>query len=163
MKKAIAYWYAFLLILLWMTSCKTASPVAKEVTTKVITEKVHDTIFKIEKDSSYYQAYIECINGKPVLTEPKTETPGKSLNKPKVNLDGNKLTVECEKKAQELFAQWKSKHVVEETIIEVPIEVVKPLTWFQTTQIYCGRLLFIIIIIAIVRWLIKKQFNAFGL
>ena len=59
----------FLLGCLLFTSCKSKLPEeTKTIYVKAI-EKVKDTVFVIEKDSSMYQAYIDCVNGKPVLKQ----------------------------------------------------------------------------------------------
>jgi len=164
MRKVTIYWFSLLLILLWMTSCKSSKPtVIKEVSTTTITETIHDTVFKIEKDSSMIRAYIDCINGKPVFKEIVYQKAGKDLSIPSATLKDNILEVTCEKRAQELFAQWKSKHILEEVYVEVPVEVVLPLTWWQSTQIYAGRILLLLLLLALVVWLIRKEFNAFGL
>ena len=53
----------FLLGCLLFTSCKSKLPEeTKTIYVKAI-EKVKDTVFVIEKDSSMYQAYIDCVNG----------------------------------------------------------------------------------------------------
>ena len=118
----------FLLGCLLFTSCKSKLPEeTKTIYVKAI-EKVKDTVFVIEKDSSMYQAYIDCVNGRPVLvertpeyqphrttaTEPKLKE-GKYLKIPQVKLNNGLLTVNCEKEAQRLFAQWKEKYTAEIT------------------------------------------------
>ncbi|GLB51709.1 hypothetical protein NBRC110019_07480 [Neptunitalea chrysea] len=131
--------------------------IEKEIT-KTITETVHDTVFQVEKDSSYYRAYIDCVNGKPVLKDPESK-PGRKLKEPKVNLDdqGN-LNVDCEAEAEELFAQWKSTYEKEKIEIEVPVIVPAELSWFQKLYLTMGKL-FLIIIACIVGYFIFKIIN----
>lgn len=122
---------------------KSAEPVIVE-RTKTITEKVHDTIFNVEKDSAFYQSYIECVNGKPVIVRDSIITKeGKNLSTT-VILKDNKLSVDCNQKALELFKQWKSQYVSETVpqivYVDKPVEVEKPLTWFQKVQIWAGRI-----------------------
>jgi hypothetical protein len=142
-----------------LVSCGSTKPVVvknETVTTKTITETVHDTIFKIEKDSSYYQALLDCQDGKVVVKNVIQSEPGRNLKSPKVRIDNNQLNVDCEARAQELFAQWKSTHETDSiTIIkEVPV-VTNVLTWWQQTQIklfwFFGSILLVLTIWQIVK------------
>ncbi len=120
-------WFLFLALLLFATSCKPARIVHKETVTETITETVHDTIFVTEPDQSVLQALLECQDGKVLIKETIKEVPGKTvLAKPKVALKDNVLQVDCEARAQELFAEWKSTHTA--TTIEKNIEVPVPFT-----------------------------------
>lgn len=166
----------FLLGCLLFTSCKSKLPEeTKTIYVKAI-EKVKDTVFVIEKDSSMYQAYIDCVNGKPVLKQsfedyqnqhPKTATApkqkeGKFLKIPKVKLSKNGLlTVNCEKEAQRLFATWKEKYTAEITETQKPIYIDKELTTWQNIQLYTGKitlgLLGLTILAFLIRFLITKK------
>jgi hypothetical protein len=149
----------FVLLATTLCACKSTSvvpPATTDTTTAVtIKEVIHDTIFQTEADSSYYKAYLECVNGKVVLkqaTEPIVK-PGKYLEPPKVNLKDNILTVNCKAEAQRLFAQWKDIYTREhqQIIKKIPYPVEKPPSWWQKTQIILGRIfLSILILIAIV-------------
>lgn len=126
-------------VLIMLVSCSSNKPVVMKnetITTKTITETVHDTIFKIEKDSSYYQALLDCQDGKVVVKNVVQSEPGRTLKSPKVRIDHNTLSVNCEAKAQELFAKWKAKYLQENTqqVKEVPV-ITNILTWWQQTQI----------------------------
>ena len=166
----------FLLGCLLLTSCKSKLPEEKKTTYAKTIEKVKDTVFVIEKDSSMYQAYIDCVNGKPVLKQsfedyqnqhPKTATApkqkeGKDLKIPKVKLSKNGLlTVNCEKEAQRLFATWKEKYTAEITETQKPIYIDKELTTWQNIQLYTGKitlgLLGLTILAFLIRFLITKK------
>lgn len=138
-------------------SCGVRKPVVitKKVTKKV-TETVHDTIFSIEKDSSYYHALLACKEDK-VYLMPNTQTysSGRTLETPKVTITDNKLEVDCQAKAQELFAKWKSKHTSDIIETQVPVYVPRELTWWQKTQIWWGRIFAILILLSLVPKLIK--------
>lgn len=130
-------------------------------TTKTITIIDRDTVFEVKADSSFYRAWIDCVNGKPVITKVDTlySTSGKYLEKPNVKLNGNQLQVDCKAKAQELFAQWKEKYIKEqqkEVITLPPIEVEKQLNWWQITQIWAGRILFLLLAVLLGFALFKK-------
>jgi hypothetical protein len=126
-------------VLIMLVSCSSNKPVVMKnetITTKTIIETVHDTIFEIEKDSSYYQALLDCQDGKVVVKNVVQSEPGRTLKSPKVRVDHNILKVNCEAQAQELFAQWKAKYLQENTeqVREVPV-ITNTLTWWQQTQI----------------------------
>lgn len=135
-----------LFLMLLATGCNSSKPVVIETkteTVKTITEKVHDTIFKIEKDSSSYKALMECVNGKVKIKDVVNATPGRNLKPPKVSIKDNILHVDCEAKAQELFAQWKSKFVSEYKAEVIPIKV-NELTFWQEFQIKGFRLFLLV-------------------
>jgi hypothetical protein len=132
-------------LLVAFVGCKSSADVppktiekVREVTTKVI---VKDTVFVTQPDSSFYKAYIECVNGKPVLKNPQTKK-GRALKAPKVSLKNGQLNVDCEAEAQRLFHEWKEKHTTDREVktVTVPYAVEKPFTNWQIVQIWCGRL-----------------------
>lgn len=176
LKKFSVIFSFFLLGCLLLTSCKSKLPEETKTTYVKSVETVKDTVFVIEKDSSFYQAYIDCANGKPVLVESfedyqnkypnSAEVPqrkaGKDLKIPKVKLSNNGLlTVNCEKEAQRLFASWKEKYTAEITEMQKPIYIEKELTTWQKIQLYTGKitlgLLGITILAFLIRFLITKK------
>lgn len=157
MKQALIYWFSFLAILLAITSCKSAIPkqLIVEKTKEVkVTETVRDTVIVTEKDSSYYQAYIDCVEGKPVLKNPSSK-PGKKLPVPNVDLKGNQLTIDCTKDAEKLFIQWKEKFISELSTEQIPVVVPAELTDWQIIQIWCGRLLLLLFLVPIIYFIFK--------
>lgn len=131
-----------------LVSCKSANVLPTNQTNKIVTvEKkviVHDTIVQTEKDSSYYRAYLQCVNGKVIF---KSNTPivshkGKTINPPKVRLINNQLEVDCKVEAQKIFLKWKETYEKEnrQETIRIPYSIEKPLTTWQKVQIWCGRL-----------------------
>lgn len=170
----------FLLGGLLLQSCK-SKQTPGETTERIIhkTETVKDTILIVEKDSSYYSAYIDCVNGKPVLVQSQSQIsnyneksgtkatepiskPGKYLDIPKVNLKDGLLTVNCEKKAQELFFSWKETFIQEWEITHQPSPPIeKELTTFQEVKMAVGNLVIwlsgLISIAFLIRFLISKK------
>lgn len=141
-----------------LVSCKSPKPVLSEEKSKTITitETVHDTVFKIEKDSSSFRALLECQNGKVILKNVTQAEPGRSLKSPKVRLDNNKLNIDCELKEQELYARWKSKQVKEIEVKTInTTKFVNYLTFWQKVQIWLGRLLLLVLLFLIARFLYK--------
>ena len=140
-----------------LASCGSSKPAAFENKTQTITikETVRDTIFKIEKDSSSYQALLECQNGKVVIKQVVQAEPGRTLKSPTVRLDSNQLKIDCEARAQELLAHYKNTHQTSNEVIRVPFEVNK-LTWWQKTQINLFRI-FAILSLLLATWLFVKS------
>lgn len=126
-----------------LASCGSSKPATTENKTQTITvkETVHDTIFKIEKDSSSYRALLECQNGKVVIKEVSQAEPGRTLKSPRVRLDSNQLKVDCEARAQELLAHYKDTHeaTFQNITKSITIEVNK-LTFWQQLQIWGFRI-----------------------
>lgn len=142
-----------------LASCGSSKPpiVTENVTTNTITQTVRDTIFKIEKDSSFYQALLECQDGKVVLKQVVTAESGRTLKSPKVRLDNNQLTVDCEARAQELLAHYLETHKVTSATIKLPYKV-NELTFWQQQQIYLFRIIAIILLLICIGYYIKSKF-----
>ncbi|MFC3159002.1 hypothetical protein SAMN05443633_107159 [Chryseobacterium arachidis] len=167
--KQFIFFISLFFVSLVQVSCihrKPSEPVTIEKTKEVFTI-VKDTIFKIEADSTYYNAFIECVNGKPVLNSEMNENfrtkaykSEMSLLAPKVSIVDGKLSVECYKKAQESFKTWRETYTKEHEqtpiYIEKPIYKAQPLSWFQQTQLWLGRiflaLLALFTLVLIIRW-----------
>lgn len=150
-----------LLSVLLVVGCKSSKPVVTETKNEIVkkvTETVHDTVFKIEKDSSAYKALLECQNGKIKIKEILTQKPGKNLKPPKVDIKNNEINIDCEAYAQKLLAQYKSKNTQVTQVKTVPIKV-NELTFWQEFQIRGFRLLSLIAIAIIGRRLIKFYFK----
>ncbi len=151
----------FVLLATTLSSCKSTSvvPPATTETTKTVTTKevIRDTIFETQKDSSYYKAYIDCVNGKVVIKGKIQNSKGNYLKPPKVDIQDNTLTVNCEAEAQKLFAQWKDTYTKEnaQTIKKIPYPVEKPLTWRQKTQMLLGGIFLALIMIFIALGILK--------
>ncbi|WP_264548022.1 hypothetical protein [Flavobacterium sp. N2820] len=162
MKNIISKGCLFFVLTILLISCgSTKSAVVQNntATEKTITETVHDTIFKIEADSSTYQALLDCQNGKVVVKEVINAEPGRTLKSPKVRIDNNKLRVDCEARAQELFAQWKSTHETEKIFVskEIPV-ITNKLTWWQQTKIRLFWILLIYVSVSLIWKGIKPKF-----
>lgn len=135
--------------LLALMSCKTRQAVVTHTIKETVVETVHDTTFVIEPDSSFYNAWIECKDGKPVLRNSESNN-GKSLGAPIVKMgDDGHLAIKCEQRAQELFAQWKSTHKATVIEKEVPMIIEKPLTGWQVLLINLGKIFGVLLIVAL--------------
>lgn len=119
-----------------------------------MTNNVRDTTFIVEADSSFYKAWIECVNNKPVLRNPTAQAGKNQLKAPSVNLgEGGQLSVECETENLELKARI-NELVTElnnttSTVEYVPVEVIKPLTFYQKLLINLGKIFGLILLVCI--------------
>lgn len=155
MKKGLIYGFIFLFLLLALPSCSSKKVFTqKEITRDTIIETLHDTVFSVEKDSSHYKALLECQNGKVIIKAITGTSSGRKLEPPKVVVQDNVLQVDCEAEAEKLFAFWKSTFISNYKGITVPV-ITNELTWFQTTQIYIGR--FLLLVLAL--WILLKIFK----
>ena len=153
----------FFVLTMFLVSCAGKKPVVVQnstTTEKVVTQTVHDTIFKTEKDSSSYNALLDCINGKVVIKQVTQAEPGRILKSPKVRIADNILQVDCDARAQELFAQWKSTYIEENNreIKEVPVITNIPTSW-QKFQIECFWPLVFILLLIVILNLIRYKFK----
>ena len=151
----IVFLFFFVLVLV---SCSSPKPVLSEEKAKTITIQatIHDTVFKIEKDSSSFRALLECQNGKVILKNVTQAEPGRSLKSPKVRLENNKLTVDCELEKQKLYAFWKSKQTKEvEVKTSNTTKFVNYLTFWQKVQIWLGRIFLLVLVYYCLRFISK--------
>lgn len=157
--KSLKHIVLFLFSLVVLASCGSSKPATteKQTTTITLKETVHDTVFRIEKDSSSYRALLECQNGKVVIKEVSQAEPGRTLKSPKVRLDSNQLKIDCEARAQELLAHYKDTHKAtsENVIRKIPIEVNK-LTFWQQLQIW-GFRIYTAVLILFAIWVYVKS------
>lgn len=153
--------FSFIFILIFslaMVSClsrKPSPPVTIEKT-KTVKEIVKDTVYEVSADSSFYYAYVECVNGKPVLKEPTKykdlpkNKAGKALHVPTAKINGNVLTVGCYQEAQRLFKQWRETYISENEKKEVPVYVEKPFKWYHKVLMWIGGIFLVLSAIGLV-------------
>lgn len=156
MKKLLSI-FCCLFVLLTIVSCGSSKPIVlQNETTKTIIETVHDTVFKIEKDSSSLEALLECQNGKVVIKQIVQGEPGRTLNSPKVRIADNLLKVDCEVRAQELLAHYKNTYKANATIKTLPPIEVNKLTDWQKAQINLFRI-YAVITLLLCAWVFIKS------
>jgi hypothetical protein len=146
------------LALVLLASCNSSKPALTENKTQTITitETVHDTVFKIEKDSSSYNALLQCQNGIVMIKDVTQAETGRRLKSPRVRVENNKLSVDCEINKQELYAFWKSKQVKEVEFKTInTTKFVNQLTFWQKLQIWLGRIFLIVMCYYVVRFVLK--------
>ena len=159
---------SIILISLYLTGCKTTKVIKTgiqkdSITTIIKKQIVRDTIYEIKKDSATLNALIKCINKKPVLIIDTVQVIKSKRLKPKIKLEGNNLTLTCEKEAEKLFKQWKHEYEetntkTKETITEV-IEVEKQLSWWQKLFINLGKLALGYIVFRIGKPFVLRRLN----
>jgi hypothetical protein len=152
-----------------LLSCKSKSvPDERKETIIYKTEHLKDTVLVVEKDSSYYNAFIDCVNGKPVLVQSQnqikdfnTKNPtqlatapksiaGRSVKPPSVSLNNAVLSINCEKEAEKLFFAWKETELREWQISQKPVYIDRKLTTFQNVKMFLGNIFFYALCLAIV-------------
>jgi len=112
---------------------------------KIVTKTERDTTFIVDSDSSFYKAWIECRDGKPVLRDPKSQAGKGKLKAPNVKLDDKgQLEIECATENLELKARINELitelNNTSATIEYVYIEVEKPLSSYQKLLITLGEI-----------------------
>lgn len=158
-----SFYFCFLFLLIGtLISCKSNSvPLSTKTEVNTITTKVlvHDTVFDIKPDSSYYKSWLECRDGKVQFKGLPEVSPGKFLNPPKVTLFNNQLKVDCTSEAQRLFASWKETYILEnrQGEIRIPVPYEKPMTYWQQTEVWCGRFFIFLIALAIIYTIYKLK------
>ncbi|WP_153937645.1 hypothetical protein [Riemerella anatipestifer] len=170
MSKIRLKWLNFLMLFVVIASCGsrkqnnlTVQPEPIVLTqTREVKEIVRDTVFKIEKDTAFYEAYIKCRDGKPVLVNPKSKG-GRNIKPPRGELDKNgKLRISIETQAIELFKQWKEKYIKETQpkVVYVPkIEYRdKPLVWYQKLLMGIGGFSVVVILLSMSLIFFKPKF-----
>lgn len=156
--------FVFVCLATMLVACKSTSVVppttTETVTTKTVKEVIRDTVFITPKDSSYYKAYLECVNGQVVISKPLLKK-GNYLQPPSVNIKDNILQVDCQAEAQKLFAKWKDNYTTESkaTIQKIPYPIEKQLSWWQITQIWCGRLFLFSLFVLVSASVYKRYTN----
>ena len=161
--KHLIFILCFCVMLVGCGARKPATPSIHE--TEKITVIERDTVFKTEKDSSFYHALLECQNGKVVIVDKTvgsghalnvpTVTKGKHLNPPKVVIKDNQLQVDCTAEAQELLAKWKETHK-EKVIVKTEIkEVERKRSWWESIMYNLGFAFFLVAILFVIHRLSK--------
>ena len=123
-----------------MTSCGSKKVIIeKQITNDSLVETAKDTIIKVEKDSSSYDAELGVDDkGKVIIKQVNNTTSGRKLKAPKVSIIDNKLSIDCEAQAEEKFLSWKETFIKSYKETNKPI-ITNSLTWWQQTQIYIAR------------------------
>ena len=162
-----------MLMVITSTSCINARRCAKyyppqitktDTLTVTTTEHVRDTIFKIEADSSWIKALIECdSNGKATIRELLDYRNGNRSQLPRLNLVNNILTADCKCDSNKIHALLKDRekitdHRTSETITPPAIEVkfIPGWMWFFGIT---GMLSWGVVVVALVFSLVKSKFK----
>jgi hypothetical protein len=135
----LKYILGCLLVLIILASCGSNKPVVMQDKNTTITETLHDTVVKIEKDSSSLKALLECQNGKVVVKNIVQSESGRTLKSPEVQIVDNVLNVDCETPAQKIVIQY--KNITKSTVIRITNTLyTNILTFWQKLQIWGFRI-----------------------
>ncbi|MWB92984.1 hypothetical protein GON26_01295 [Flavobacterium sp. GA093] len=156
------YFLFFVFLIGTFVACKSNSvPLSTKTEVNTVTTKVvvRDTVFEIKPDSSYYKSWLECIDGKVKIKGIPEIKLGNFLKPPNVSLFNNQLKVDCSTEAQRLFASWKDTYILEnkQGEITIPVPYEKPLTYWQQTEIWCGRLFMVLVILGLIYFIYKLK------
>jgi len=124
-----------------------------------------DTVFKTLADSSYYEAWLKCVNGKVVVVDASTKaSKNGKLQNPKVNIKNNKITVGCQLEEQKLFAKWNEQHKTETitNTLRIPYPVPAEFTSWQSFQLWCGRIFLALMLLVLIGWIVKLKTKTNG-
>jgi len=114
-----------------------------------VTVTIKDTVLVSKPDSLYYNAYIECVNNKPVIRDPEQKN-SKNI-KADIKLQDGKLSINVKTEAQNLFLKWKetyekqhsgsvkNKPVPYPVIKEVPTPI--ELTKWEQVYMHFGKIM----------------------
>ncbi|WP_107039963.1 hypothetical protein [Brumimicrobium mesophilum] len=154
-----------LLTLLILTSCgnsrNSGSTIISDKTTETTVDVLdRDTIFRIPQEKASLLAKLSTNSKGEISIEHQTvSNDSESLSDPVIKIVDNYIHVDCEKKAQELFAQWKETHKqtkVVQTITEYyPVE--REMTTYETISIWMGRVFMLILLVSIILILAKVK------
>lgn len=149
-----------LLVGLSLIGCKTKTVYLPSQTrlvekTGIIHER--DTTVQVEQDSSWYKAWIECQNNKPVLKNPTSGKGAGKVKEPLVSLaPSGQLNVGCVSENISLRIKLKELETqIREKVTET-VEIAKPLTFFQKLFIKAGQFFCLLILFVIGRWAYLK-------
>lgn len=119
-------------------------------TVKIVT-KIRDTTIITPADSSFYEAYIECINGKPVITKSKQKDGNRSSINVDIDADGI-LSINCKADSLQQIIHVKETEI--ERLVKLTKEAtinVKDARFMENTFYYIGMVTcFLIALIAVV-------------
>ncbi|GAQ15436.1 hypothetical protein MODO_3132 [Myroides odoratimimus] len=137
-------------------------PTVTESVTTTVEEVKRDTTLVVEADRSSYVAELAIQGNKIVVKDANIKrSKNKVLQPPKVQLVNNKLTVDCTLEAQSLFFEWRDKYIKENKVkeIKIPVPVPLELSWWQSLQIWMGRVFMFLIGIGGVGYFVRKKVN----
>lgn len=111
----------------------------------IVTERLRDTVVRIEADSSMIEALIECDSmGRAHLRELLDYRSGERLRPPKISIQDNILTASAEVDSMSIYLslkdQLKEVYTGRQTDTTEYIEVNR-LTWWQTLWVWAGKIL----------------------
>lgn len=135
-------------------------PTVTESVTTTVEEVKRDTTLVVEADKSQYVAELAIQGNKIVVKDANIKrSKNKALQPPKVQLQGNKLTVDCTLEAQLLFFEWRDQYIKENKVkeIKIPVPVPLELSWWQSAQIWLGRVFLLIILAGGAGYLVRKK------
>lgn len=146
--------------------CKGSTETNKDSTnTSVTTLTPQDSTFYLSMES-IMNAYIECLNGNPVITSVDTIYQDNHIST-SLNMNGNSLLINTKVDSAEVVARWNEKHTTNTTTVntdqkEKVIITTNVLTKEQTKWISMGKwsiAVYIILFLLLIIYLIQRYRN----
>lgn len=162
---ALGSWFAFLAVLLWMTSCgskkitSTSSEKIKDSVSVKTTVTPRDTTIVIPANYASVSANINDLSEKPLQVKSNNLTA--SLKK-----EGNVITAECKldelllriSLMEKLIEIYERNEKSSNELVTVPVNQTP---WYLQPLVGLGALTFIVLLIMAIIYLIKKRTNTF--
>jgi len=138
------------MIVFLMTGCRTPRQLPQSDRVITITNTIHDTVVKTKPDSAMIKAFLRCdsLGNVYVCNIESLQTSNKV--KPTIEIRDNTITLKCKVDSQAVYIRWKETHVSDVTQKTLPpVYIEKALSWWQTTEIWAGRIFLILLAIAL--------------
>lgn len=145
------------LLMLIITSCgnfKNQRPIVdveRNIETSVDKLPRDTTVLIPVENSSFVGKLVVNPSGEIELNE-ISSSGTENLSKPQVKIIDNYIEVDCEKKAQELFVEWKEKHTktIKKEIVTVSVPVERDFTFWESIFLWLGRVFALILFASLV-------------
>lgn len=127
----------------------------------MVVERWRDSVVTIPADSAWLRAWLECDSTGNVMLQELEAANGRSTGITVVSLTpagrGSLIEVGCNADSLELLLKVRERTIERLERNVNYIEVEKPLTWWETTQVRLGRL-FLVIVAALAVLITIKRF-----
>jgi hypothetical protein len=141
-------------ILISCSTSKTRPPVfTEESNIEVISNSLdRDTTFQIPEETSSFIGKLSVDSSGKFQLEEISSSGTENVSEPQVKIIENYIEVDCEKKAQELFLEWKEnhKHTIETRTVTFPVPVERDFTFWESIFLWLGRIFALLLFASLV-------------
>lgn len=158
MKRAIKYFLIIISIAIISGCCHKQILKSERIVT--ITNTIHDTTVFTRTDSAAIIALVKCDSAGNAYLNTIATMNGR-ITKPEIHIRDNYITAECKVDSEGVYLRWKEKFINDSIRTVVTEYISKPFTWWQTTQIWIGRIwsvaLLLVILYLLITFIIKRK------